>query len=77
MNTQVVMNETRTQIKPTAVIKSLFNFGVRGEWMLSKIINPKPPIEKRKLDAKPSIMYCPLTLYGMKTICKNQIYCSF
>lgn len=37
------------------------------------MINPKPPIVKRKLEAKPSIMYCPFTRYGINATCKNYI----
>ena len=32
----------------------------------SKMMNPTPPREKRKLEASPSIMYCPFTLYCIK-----------
>ena len=39
-----------------------FSFGIFAAFDLSKIINPKPPREKRNEAANPSIMYCPFTL---------------
>ena len=33
-----------------------------GAFDRSRIIKPKPPIVNRKLDASPSIIYCPFTL---------------
>lgn len=66
MKIQVVKNETIMQINPTAVMSMRLSLGVSGEWMWSKMINPRPPVENRKLEASPSMMYCPLTRYGMK-----------
>lgn len=37
-----------------------------GTFVLSIIMNPRPPIVNRKLLAKPSIIYCPLMRYGIK-----------
>lgn len=63
---------------PTPVSKVRFNFGVDLLLVKSNITNPKPPILKRKLDAKPSIMYCPLTRYGINATCLRtyfKLYC--
>lgn len=66
MKIQVVKNDTRIQRKATDISKILFNLGVVGLCVLSSIMKPRPPRENRKLDASPSIMYWPLTLFGMK-----------
>jgi len=50
---------------PTPVSNVRFSFGVDLLFVKSNMTNPKPPILKRKLDAKPSIIYCPLTRYGI------------
>lgn len=66
------------QANPTPVSKVRFNFGVDLLLVKSNITNPKPPILKRKLDAKPSIMYCPLTRYGINATCLRiyfKLYC--
>uniref|UniRef100_A0A3B4B9N5 Ethanolamine-phosphate phospho-lyase n=1 Tax=Periophthalmus magnuspinnatus TaxID=409849 RepID=A0A3B4B9N5_9GOBI len=38
------------------------SLGMFGALDLSRIMKPSPPIVKRKLEANPSIMYCPFTL---------------
>ena len=67
MKIHVVINEMMMHKNPIAVNKILFNFGcpVGLACVLSRMTNPRDPIVKRKLDANPSIMYCPLTRYGM------------
>lgn len=69
MNTKQVRNEIITQTKPTANSRIRFNLGVillSIEFVRSNTTNPNPPRENKKLEASPSIIYCPLTLYGMK-----------
>lgn len=66
MKTRHVKKETNTQTKPRDNNKNLFSFDIPTAFDLSKIMKPRPPTENRKLDARPSIMYCPLTRYGMK-----------
>lgn len=61
INTQHAINETVTQINPTAIRRILFNFGVVGLCVWSRITKPKPPKVNRNEDANPSIMYWPLT----------------
>ena len=58
--------------KPTQNSNILFNFGITGTLVWSSITNPNPPRVNRKLDARPSIMYWPLTLYGMKATWKGR-----
>lgn len=57
MKIQHVMKETTMLINPTLIKRILFNFGVDGLCVWSRTINPNPPKVKRKLDAKPSIIY--------------------
>lgn len=66
MKTRHVKKDTNTQTKPRDSNKNLFSFDIPTAFDLSKIMKPRPPTENRKLDARPSIMYCPLTRYGMK-----------
>ena len=44
----------------------LFNLGIEGLLVWSKMTNPNPPRVNKKLDANPSMMYWPFTLCGMK-----------
>lgn len=62
INVQQVKYDTMMHANPTPVRSVRFNFGVDLLLVKSNITNPKPPMLNRKLDAKPSIMYCPLTL---------------
>lgn len=66
MNIQVVKKDTRIHRKATEISKILFNLGVEGLCVRSRMMNPRPPSEKRKLEANPSIIYCPFTLLGIK-----------
>lgn len=54
------LNKTLTN--PIKSSRNLFSFGIFGALERSSIMKPSPPIVKRKLDASPSIMYCPFTL---------------
>lgn len=65
MKIHVVKNETRIHMNPTEINSILFSLGVDGLCVWSKMMKPNPPMEKRKLDARPSMMYCPLTRLGM------------
>lgn len=61
INVQHVKYDTIIHANPTPVNSVRFNLGVDLLLVKSNITNPKPPILKRKLDANPSIIYCPLT----------------
>uniref|UniRef100_A0A6B0TV59 Putative secreted protein n=1 Tax=Ixodes ricinus TaxID=34613 RepID=A0A6B0TV59_IXORI len=54
------------QTKPVQMSRILLSLGVLGLWVRSRMTKPRPPTVKRKLDARPSMMYWPLTRYGMK-----------
>lgn len=66
MNTLHTKNDIKTAENPRAKSSILFNLGVDGLFVCSRTTNPRPPRVKRKLEAKPSMIYCPFTLYGMK-----------
>lgn len=65
INTLQVKNEISTHTKPMNKRRNRFNLGIPGALDLSRMMKPIPPMEKRKLDASPSMMYCPLTRYGI------------
>lgn len=57
-----------TQTNPTATKSILLSFGVTFEsieLVRSSTTNPIPPRENKKLEASPSIIYCPFTRYGI------------
>lgn len=62
MNTLAMKKLSRTQTKPMKRRRNLLSFGIFGALERSRIMKPKPPIVNRKLDASPSIIYCPFTL---------------
>lgn len=66
MKIQVVKKDTRIHRNATDISKMRLSLGVDGLCVRSRMMKPKPPREKRKLDASPSMMYCPFTLLGMK-----------
>ena len=66
MNTRHVKKDTKTHTKPRNSKRNLFNLDMPTALDLSKIMKPSPPMENRKLDARPSMIYCPLTRYGIK-----------
>lgn len=57
MNIQHVIKETTILMNPTHIKRILLSFGVDGLCVCSSTMKPKPPKVKRKLDAKPSIIY--------------------
>ena len=61
MNTLQVKNDTNTHTKPRNSRRNLLSLDMPTAFDLSKIMNPSPPIENRKLDARPSMMYWPFT----------------
>jgi len=65
MKTLHMKNEMRMDANPTQNISTLLSLGITGELVWSSIMNPSPPSVKRKLAAKPSIIYWPFTLYGI------------
>ena len=66
MNTRHVKKDTKTHTKPRNSRRNLFSLDMPTALDLSKIMKPNPPMENRKLDARPSMMYCPFTRYGIK-----------
>lgn len=66
INIQHVPNDIMINRNPTDISNILFSFGVEGLCVWSKTMNPRPPMVNKKLEAKPSIIYCPLILYGIK-----------
>ena len=63
MKRRHMKNERRMQTKATDSRSIRFSRGVDGLFVWSSTTNPSPPIVKRKLDARPSIIYWPLTRY--------------
>ena len=57
MNTRHVKKDTKTHTKPRKSRRNLFSLDMPTALDLSKMMKPNPPMEKRKLDAKPSMMY--------------------
>lgn len=62
MNALAMKKLNRTQTNPMNRRRNLLSFGMFGALDRSRIMKPKPPIVNRKLDASPSIIYCPFTL---------------
>lgn len=71
MKIQQVINDTITLINPTHIKRTLLSLGVDGLCVWSNSIKPMPPEVKRKLDANPSIIYCPFTRNGMNATYKK------
>lgn len=69
MKTLHVKNDTNTHRNPRKRSRKRLSLDMPAAFDLSRMIKPRPPIEKRKLEASPSMMYCPFTLYGMKATC--------
>ena len=57
MKTLHVKNDTRTQTKPRNSKRNLLSLDMPTAFDLSRIMKPNPPIENKKLDARPSMMY--------------------
>ena len=66
MNTLQVKKETRMHTKPRNSSKNRLSLGMFWALDLSRMMKPSPPMENRKLEARPSMMYWPFTRYGMK-----------
>lgn len=66
MKTLAMKKLKSTLTNPIKSKRNLFNLGIFGALDRSRIMNPRPPIVKRKLDARPSIIYCPFTLKEKK-----------
>lgn len=66
MKTLAMKKLKSTLTNPIKSKRNLFSLGIFGALDRSRIMNPKPPIVKRKLDASPSIIYCPFTLKEKK-----------
>jgi len=63
MNRRHMKNERRMRTNATASRSIRFSRGVDGLLVWSNTTNPSPPIVNRKLEARPSIIYWPLTRY--------------
>lgn len=66
MKTLAMKKLKSTLTNPIKSRRNLFSLGIFGAFDRSRIMNPRPPIVKRKLDASPSIIYCPFTLKEKK-----------
>lgn len=77
IKTRHMKNERRTAVNPTQSNKMRFRRGSNGLFTWSRIIKPIPPRVNMKLDARPSIMYCPFTLYGIKATCNQKVNINF
>lgn len=66
MNTLHIKKETMMAMNPTLSNKIRLSLGTKGLLVWSRITKPSPPSVNRKLEASPSMMYCPFTRYGMK-----------
>lgn len=62
MNTLAMKKLRRTLTKPMKSSRKRLSLGMLGALERSRIIKPSPPMVKRKLEARPSMMYWPLTL---------------
>lgn len=67
MKTLAMKKLKSTLTNPIKSRRNLFSLGIFGALDRSRIMNPRPPIVKRKLDASPSIIYCPFTLKEKRT----------
>jgi hypothetical protein len=63
MNTLAMKKLSRTLTKPMNNRRKRLSLGMFGAFERSRIMKPKPPMVKRKLEANPSMMYWPFTLH--------------
>lgn len=71
MNTLAMKKLSRTLTKPMNSRRKRLSLGMFGAFERSRIMKPKPPMVKRKLEANPSMMYWPFTLH----VKREQIKC--
>jgi hypothetical protein len=57
MKTLDIKNDTKIATNPIDKRRILFNLGIEGLLVWSKMTNPNPPRVNKKLDANPSMMY--------------------
>jgi hypothetical protein len=57
MKTLDIKNDTKIATNPMDKRRILFNLGIEGLLVWSKMTNPNPPRVNKKLDANPSMMY--------------------
>lgn len=62
MNILAMKKLRRTLTKPMNSSRKRLSLGIFGALERSRMMKPRPPIVNRKLEASPSIMYCPFTL---------------
>ena len=65
MKSRHIKNGTTIQTKPKNRSKNLLSLGRPGPLALSRMTYPSPPTVNKKLEASPSMMYWPFTLYGI------------
>jgi len=63
MNTRAMKKLSSTLTKPMKSSRKRLSLGMFGALERSRMMKPMPPMVKRKLEARPSMMYCPLTLH--------------
>lgn len=66
MKTLAIKKLSSTLTKPMKSRRKRLSLGMLGALERSRIMKPRPPMVKRKLEASPSIIYCPFTLYARK-----------
>ena len=62
MNTRAMKKLSSTLTKPMKSSRKRLSLGMLGALERSRMMKPKPPMVKRKLEARPSMMYWPFTL---------------
>lgn len=67
MNILAMKKLRRTLTKPMNSSRKRLSLGMFGALERSRMMKPRPPIVNRKLEASPSIMYCPFTLDKHRT----------
>lgn len=64
MKTRAMKKLRSTLTKPMKSSRKRLSLGMLGALERSRMMKPNPPMVKRKLEARPSMMYCPFTLEG-------------
>lgn len=62
MKTLAMKKLRRTLMPPMKSNRKRLSLGMFGALERSRMMKPRPPMVNRKLEARPSMMYCPLTL---------------
>lgn len=62
MKTLAMKKLSRTLMPPMKSSRKRLSLGMLGALERSRMMKPRPPMVNRKLEARPSMMYWPLTL---------------